>query len=294
MNDALEQYLHSHIQCMRDDVLSGFVNEIKNEYSTAVVAILFYGSCMRTGEYKGAVLDFYVIVDDYANTYESRWYRWANSLLPPNVFYLQTNVGNQAYRAKYAVISQQALADKVSAGAFHPYFWARFAQPFSYLYLRDDNDRQWLAWMQATSINTFTQKVIAACARDITSEEFWETGFKLTYSSELRTEPKDRASSIYLANRCFYDEIFEMLGVRHAGESKVAFTWTVRILVGKCLSILRLLKATTTFVGGVDYIAWKIERHTGDKIEVSNRLRKYPWIFGWPILIKLILNKSIR
>ena len=34
------------------------------------------------------------------------------------------------------------------------------------------------------------------------------------------------------------------------------------------LSVLRLLKALFTFEGGLDYIAWKLERHSGQRIEV--------------------------
>ena len=64
--------------------------------------------------------------------------------------------------------------------------------------------------------------------------------------------------------------------------------------MGKLLSVLRLMKASITFANGVDYIAWKIERHTGEKIEVSDNLRKYPWIYSWPILIRLYRGKKIR
>ena len=41
--------------------------------------------------------------------------------------------------------------------------------------------------------------------------------------------------------------------------------WRFRRLVGKVLSILRLAKGVFTFDGGVDYILWKIERHSGVK-----------------------------
>jgi hypothetical protein len=47
------------------------------------------------------------------------------------------------------------------------------------------------------------------------------------------------------------------------------FGWRLRSLQGKLLSVLRLLKATLTFEGGVDYILWKIERHTGVRLDVA-------------------------
>lgn len=52
---------------------------------------------------------------------------------------------------------------------------------------------------------------------------------------------------------------------------------------GKALTLLRLAKATTTFAGGIDYLAWKINRHAGTKISIK------PWQRRWPILGALTL-----
>ena len=42
--------------------------------------------------------------------------------------------------------------------------------------------------------------------------------------------------------------------------------WGLRRAQGKLLSIMRLIKALLTFEGGLDYIAWKLERHSGEEI----------------------------
>jgi len=39
---------------------------------------------------------------------------------------------------------------------------------------------------------------------------------------------------------------------------------------------LRLLKATAAFEGGVDYILWKIERHSGITADIEPRLKRRP------------------
>ncbi len=40
-----------------------------------------------------------------------------------------------------------------------------------------------------------------------------------------------------------------------------------------------------TFEGGVDYILWKIERHSGVTVDIEPRLRRHPllamWILAW-------------
>ena len=44
---------------------------------------------------------------------------------------------------------------------------------------------------------------------------------------------------------------------------------------------MRLVKALFTFEGGLDYIAWKLERHSGEKIDIPDRVRRAPLIFLW-------------
>ena len=298
MSDQIHKYVSSCLQYQEDKVLSAFANAIRNEYKDSVTAIIFYGSCMRTREYKDAMLDFYVVVDRYKTAYSSLWYRLANAVLPPNVFYLQVEIDSEVYRSKYAVISQSALLKEVSKKAFHPYFWARFTQPFTYIYVRDTKVEIWIADVQSTAIKTFFRNVACTLDCEYDSKQFWVQGFQLTYESELRTESKDRAGSIYQDNAKYYDEVFNFFASKDIPSKnkqfKCKFNWKLRIALGKVLSVIRLAKATTTFTNGVDYIAWKIERHTGEKVEVTNRLRKYPWIFSWPILCKLIRSKSVR
>jgi hypothetical protein len=52
--------------------------------------------------------------------------------------------------------------------------------------------------------------------------------------------------------------------------------WAARRVQGKVLSVLRLLKASFTFDGGLPYLAWKIERHSGVRIEITPSMRRFP------------------
>jgi hypothetical protein len=44
---------------------------------------------------------------------------------------------------------------------------------------------------------------------------------------------------------------------------------------------MRLVKALFTFEGGLDYIAWKLERHSGESIVIPDRVRRAPLIYLW-------------
>ena len=60
------------------------------------------------------------------------------------------------------------------------------------------------------------------------------------------------------------------------------------------LPLLRLIKAVFTFEGGVDYALWKIERHSGVTVTVSDRARRHPLIFGWGPLFRLWRRGAFR
>ena len=63
---------------------------------------------------------------------------------------------------------------------------------------------------------------------------------------------------------------------------------------GKMLSVIRLAKATTTFAGGVDYLAWKINRHSGAGIVVKPWQRRWPIIGALTLLPRLLRRGAIR
>ena len=70
--------------------------------------------------------------------------------------------------------------------------------------------------------------------------------------------------------------------------------WWLRRVQGKLLSVLRLMKAAFTFQGGIDYIAWKLERHTGVPIEVTPKMRRQPLLYSWGLVWRLYRRGVFR
>jgi hypothetical protein len=118
-------------------------------------------------------------------------------------------------------------------------------------------------------------------------EAVFRAGFALTYRAELRAERRDRSGSIVDAE----PERYRLLGAAVLaagvpGEAEPvaeARAWRRRRRKGKALTLVRLMKASTTFAGGIDYLAWKINRHAGTNIQVR------PWQRRWPLIAALIL-----
>ena len=63
---------------------------------------------------------------------------------------------------------------------------------------------------------------------------------------------------------------------------------------GKVLSVARLAKASATFAGGADYIAWKINRHAGTDIELKPWQRRHPLLAAISLLPRLLRSGAVR
>ena len=195
---------------------------------------------------------------------------------------------------------------------FHSYFWARFAQPCKILFVRDEATRDDLNTAFEDAAATFIKKVLPVMGERFSSDDLWIRGFALTYQCELRTEGSGRASSIYAFNRAFYDQVLQGFSERYSQAASTdapggyrnhgnylarkfsALRWGARRIQGKMLSALRLLKAAFTFNEPLEYLLWKIERHSGLYIEPTPRQLKHPLIFAWPLLWKLRKQGAFR
>ncbi|MEM8772568.1 MAG: hypothetical protein AAGD92_13045 [Pseudomonadota bacterium] len=253
-------------------------------------AILLYGSAgsvMSDAPATDVLFDFYVVAPSYKAAYRSPILRWANAMLPPNVFYLTRPSPEGMLRAKYAVISLRAFKRRLSARAFHSYFWGRFAQPFKVVSGTADEVNA-MARLAANAIDVFVERSAPLAHLDgMTAEDaikaIWRAGLSASYRAELRAEKPGRAAEL-LASYGDWPQHVTILDQHKTSRPddrlrwRARQGWRVRSALGGVLSILRLLKATFTFRGGVDYIVWKIQRHAGVVVPVKNWERRYPFL----------------
>jgi hypothetical protein len=266
----------------------------------AVVAVLFYGSCLRQPASQAAppegVLDFYVIVERYRDAYASRLLALANAILPPNLFHIETPWHGEALRAKYAVISLAQFRGTLKGAGLQSSFWARFAQPSRLVWARDARVRAEITAALADAVVSMVEATAPLVAEGADAGQLWLQGFRETYRAELRTEGAARARHLYDSDRARYDAITPWARALAATETRrsAQFHWAGRRVVGKSLSILRLIKGLFTFDGGVDYILWKVERHTGVRLPVSPWQRRHPLLASPVFLWRLYRLGAIR
>ncbi len=262
----------------------------------SVDAVVFYGSCLRSGDDRGGMVDLYALVSRYRAAYRRRIWAVLNKLLPPNVYYLEVPVADRRVRAKYAVLSKADFERGVSPAWFHSYLWGRFAQPAALVYVRNPEAADWVCGALARALLTFLERVIPCLPERFTLRELWVGGIAMSYRAELRAERPEKLAGLYEAWRAHFaavtDAALPLLSFpvakrspegrdyqsRVPGRRRFAcrLGWKLRAFQGKGLSVLRLVKGAFTFAGGLEYILWKIERHTGVRVEVSPRLRRHP------------------
>jgi len=248
-------------------------------------AVLFYGSCLRERQLDGLMLDFYLIVSDYRAAYAKRWMATANRLIPPNVYPFQH--GDLA--AKYAVLSEADFDRLNGQGTRNVSVWARFAQPSRLVWVRNELATALTIDAVAKAAPTLLGAAGQRAEEDML--DWWRRAFALTYSAELRAERKGRSQSVVEVDPARY----RRFGDAAAGQIGTnAGHWGRRRIEGKLLSILRLAKASATYAGGADYIAWKINRHAGTNFELSPWQQRHPLLAAISLLPRLLKSGAIR
>ena len=260
---------------------------IAAKYGKAPRTVLFYGSCLRQKQLDGLMLDFYLIVSSYRQAYGRSWLTAANRLVPPNVFYFE----HDGLHAKYAVLSEADFYRLNGSETRNVSVWARFAQPARLVWANDDAAKRRAIDAVSRAIPTLLGAALPSAQLSADPLDLWRQAFALTYSAELRAERSGRSVSVVDADPDRYRRFTEagLAAVTPHGGS-----WTRRRLEGKILSVLRLVKASATFAGGADYIAWKINRHAGTNIELKPWQRRFPLLAAISLLPRLLRSGAVR
>lgn len=261
----------------------------RRRHGTAIIAVLLYGSCLREQGFAGKIVDLYLLADSYTKLHHSPIPRALNRVLPPNVYYIEEGFEGGRVAAKYAIVTLDQFERLVSRHTLHPYFWARFAQPTVILWTANDTVRRRVQQALGAAVSTMVHEILPLMPAGWSPEALWRRAFAETYRTELRAERGDQAWRLYSAFAARYDRATESLcqsvgaAVPAAARKRASRRWRQRRVLGKLLSVLRLLKASFTFADGATYLAWKIRRHSGVEVELT------PWQRRHPILASSVL-----
>ena len=288
LNDLVAEELSAPVEPR----VSALAEAIAESHGEASRAVLFYGSCLRSARLDGLMLDFYLIVSDYGRAYPKRWLAAANRLLPPNVFYFEKD----GLAAKYAVLSEADFERECGSEARSTSVAARFAQPSRLVWCSDGKARARVIAAVARCAPTLLSWTLPMMPKGAPPLELWKRAFELTFAAELRAERSGRSVALVAADEKRFQRFGDaaLAGIVQGNRRRARRWWKRMQRKGKMLSVLRLAKASATFAGGADYIAWKINRHAGTRIELKSWQRRWPLLAGLTLLPRLLRSGAVR
>lgn len=289
--------LETQIDTPVDPAVKAFAHALADE--AGAIAVLFYGSNLRTGSLDG-VLDFYLLLpgDDDPKIW-------------PRVSYHEREDQGMTLRAKVATMTLETFKNAASGDLIDTTIWARFVQPAAQIWALDDQTRSEVIAAMAAAAATAARLAVALGPAAGTAEDYWRALFRATYKAEFRVEKAGRENDILSVNAAHFAGLLP-LALNHAGvayttkddrispsltaneRSRILAWWKRRQRMGKPLNFARLIKASTTFEGAARYAAWKIERHTGMPIEVTPFREKHPLLSAPGILLALRKHRRDR
>lgn len=300
MTDELQALIDAELRRPVPPPVSALAKQLAERAGGATAAVLFYGSALRDDALDG-VLDFYVLVDRCDAWPGPRLAAYANRLLPPNVGYLDAAGDPPGLRAKYAVMTLAQFRRAVSMQSVDTTLWARFSQPCACVHLRSEADRIAVRDAVAEAAVTAARWAALLGPSQGPAAAYWRALYQRTYAAELRVERSTRGADLLAGVEARYERLLPAawraaglafavaedgslqpsLGAaeRTAAERR----WRLRQRLGRPLNLLRLLKAAATFDNAIEYVAWKVERHSGYRIEPSPFQRRHP-LLAAPLL----------
>ncbi len=295
-------------QAMREDLaapaplgLEPLLEALKRQYGDHLLGVLLYGSCRRQDQLGDGLVDLLVLVSGYRDVHGTGPSALLNWLLPPNVYYLEAGPEHRRLRSKYAVITPAQFRRRCR-NPIDLYFWARFSQPCRLVLAASPTLAEDLADARAAAAAFFSDRIVplAAPATMADSTAFWTLALATTYRCELRPEPPQAARRLVEADPAFWSQLSAALAIgstRPPSSLKKAAArcgWLTRRISGKLFNLARLFKAAGTFSNGIDYIVWKVERHSGVRVETTERMRRYPRLAAWGLAWRMWREGGFR
>lgn len=255
------------------------------------VAVLFYGSVLRTGDLDG-VLDFYVLTPP-PRGFGMR--ALATRALWPDVSFHELPVGGRMIRAKVATMPLDTFCRAAGGRTIDTTVWTRFAQPAGLVWSADPVTGARVVRAVAHAAATAARFAAVLGPQSGRPGDFWTALFRQTYSAELRVEAPGREQQILAFDPDRFDTLLPLawqgagIGYERRGDAyrplvterdsrQTLAAWWLRQRLGKWLNVARLIKAAFTFDGAALYGLWNLHRHTGIDLPLT------PWRERHPIL----------
>lgn len=289
----------------------------------SVRAVVFFGS-QRSGaaaRNQWSAFDLFVLTDGYDRFYgglrragkqrrSPALFAWLNRWLPPNQISFRLPLEDGELHGKCAVIDLAAFTRETGPERRDHFCAGRLFQPSQVVFAADGAARQ-AALDALASAHTVTLAWIRPwLPESFDAESYCRTLLRVSLSKEIRPEPGGRSDALFEAQRSelvpLYDALLEAYAadgaLRRLGEGRFALVTPVAAAERRSIdryfrrslvrATLRWSKYVVTFEEWLDYLVRKAERHTGGKIVLAPRERRWPLLFLWPRVFRYLRDKD--
>lgn len=292
-------------------------------FGDATQAIIHYGSRAQGRWTRSeSAFDFFVIVGGYRAAYRSlaRTAGMRRSpgfttglawILAPNVISLSRSADSGKRIAKVAVLSERDFRRETTERANDHFTRGRLMQHVVIAWTRDDAAREIAVQGIINARRTTAQWGRPFLPAEFSVEEFCTALLSKSLQGEIRPERTDHASNLVAAQRetlipTYSDLLDELVangtvqrrGTRYALTKPAGAFERARVnlffRISKARNFFRLFKHVALYDNWMDYIIEKVARSSGYRIEVTERERRWPLVFGWPKFIRYLRTRPQR
>lgn len=303
-----------------DEQLRTAVEALVEAGGGTVAALLLYGShVQKSSPDRWSAYDFMAIVDSYSAFFETlragghheRSPRIMVSLshfLPPNIISFRFGHPDQI-PAKCAVVSPRHFRVALGPRSRDHFLKGRVVQKLALVWSRGPGEEEVVLSALRMARHGIVRWVRPFLGGEFELERFAQTMLRVSYRGEIRPESPGRVLQVFQSQRetllaiageslAAAEERGEVVpcagGYRWARPPGTAIRWAYSLYFAqsKARATARWFKYMFTFEGWLDYIVRKIQRRAGFKVEVEERERRWPLIFLWPKLFRVL--RAIR
>jgi hypothetical protein len=288
-----------------------------------VRAILLFGSHMvQASPDRFSAYDLVVVVEDYRAFYDALaraqlsrrspvLQAALSRVLAPNVIALAPQGWEAGGVAKIMAIEPAALERALSAESPDHFIKGRLIQKVALLHERDAETRRWLGELLERARGEVLEWVGPFLPDSFDAEGAARRMLETSYGGEVRPEAGDRVAQVFAAQRDFLERMMQGVlddGVRRHVLRKEGGTYRFvrppterdrRRVRGyfrrsKARATARWMKHVMTFDNWLDYIARKVERRRGMRVQITPWERRLPYLLLWPKVVRVLRARPAR
>lgn len=288
----------------------------------SVRAVLLYGShLLGARPDKNSALDFVVVVSEYRAFYRAlhdagELHRSAgvmtalSGVLPPNVIAFTPGEG-AAGIAKCLIVSYEDLREALGPRPKDHFLLGRLIQKVALVWTATPDDVRAVEQLLASARDGVLAWIGPYLVQPFDAEAVGRRILEICYRGELRPEARDRSSTVYEVQRDHFRGYLDPLLRRAADEGTLVGIpggygfaipwppserrrWDRHFLRSKLRATARWLKHVVTFDNWLPYVHRKAERRLGITIVLTPMERRWPLIFLWPRLFRVLFRRPDR